>query len=200
MQNSSKKPKSDLLRLSVTLFLIAGIMALMVAFINNITAPEILKRNELQTKDALSSVMTDATLFNAYQLDFDNVVSADGKDVAVHGAWAALKDAKQIGVCVKVAPKGYGGDIEMIVAVDMDGKVVNSQIISMSETSGIGTKINDESFLSQFIGKIKGITAGTDENSIQTVSGATKSSKAYLRGINAALDVTSKVLGGKDDE
>lgn len=202
MQNSSIKPKSNLLKLSVTLFLIAGIMALLVAFVNNVTEPVIKQRNDQQISDALKTVVPNAETFSVYKLDITSVKSSDGKDVAVEGAWRAYKGSEEIGVCVKVAPQGYGGPIEMIVGVSSDGKIIDAEIVSMSETSGIGTKIQDENFLSQFVGKTKGITisSSSSENSVQVVSGATKSSKAYIRGMNAALDVANKVLGGADDD
>lgn len=200
MQNSSKNQKSEFLRLSLTLFVIAGVMALLVALVNNITAPEITRRNELKTTEALKAVMPDADTFEDAALDITSVTSADGKDVPINGAWFAQKDGETVGVCVRVSPQGYGGAIETIVGVDKDGNVTDTEIVSISETSGIGTKIQDESFLTQFIGKKNNITASEGTNSVTLISGATKSSKAYLRGINAALSVASTLQGGEDNE
>ena len=63
----------------------------------------------------------------------------------------------------------------------------------MSETSGIGTKIQDASFLDQF----KGITSTA---SVTTISGATRSSKAFLSGVDSAISVISQLTGGEGDE
>lgn len=191
MQNSSTKPKSDLLRLSVTLLVIAGVMALLVSLVNYITAPVIKQRNEQKITEGLTAVIPDADSFQTVSVDIDKVTSADGKEVAVDGVWNAYKDEEIVGVCIKVSPKGYGGAIETIVAVSETGEILNTKIVSMSETSGIGTKIQDDSFLSRFIG-IK------NTDGVSTISGATKSSKAYLRGINAALSIAEKVIGGND--
>ena len=70
----------------------------------------------------------------------------------------------------------------------------------MAETSGIGTKIESDSFLLQFkdkSGNIAGVGSEPEKNQIQTISGATKSSKAFLRGVNAALAVAEQINGGE---
>ena len=199
MQNSSKRQKNDLPRLAVTLCLIAGITAALVALVNSVTAPEIARRNEQKTAQSLSAVMPDADSFEQISSDISSVTSSDGKEISIDGIWSAFTDKELIGYCVKVGPKGYGGTIEMIVGVSSDGTITDTQIVSMSETSGIGTKIKSDEFLSQFIGKsgsVTGVSSTPAKDEIQTISGATKSSKAFLRGVNAALTVVSQIDGG----
>lgn len=191
MQNSSIKPKSDLLRLSLTLFVISGVMALLVAFVNNVTEPVIAQRNAEKITNALSAVIADADEFKEITTDTKSVTSSDGKQIPIDGVWGAYKDGAFLGTCVKVSPQGYGGAVEMIVAVGADHKIIDTQIVSLSETSGIGTKIQDDSFLSQFVG-----ISSTSEVSV--ISGATKSSNAFLRGVNAAMSVANKVAGGNN--
>ncbi len=201
MQSSSKKPKSDILRLAVTLCLIAGITAALVSLVNAITAPEITRRNEQKTAESLKAVMPLADEFEQYEYTGGSIISDDGKEVAVDGVWRAKSNNEYIGFCVKVSPKGYGGEIETIVGIDNDLEVTDTQIVSMSETSGIGTKIQDEGFLSQFVGKsgkITGVSSAPSKDEIQTISGATKSSSAFLRGINAALTVAAQISGGEN--
>lgn len=200
MQSSSKKQKSDLLRLAVTLCLIAGITAALVAFVNSITAPEIERRNADKTAQSLKAVMPDADSFEQCDYTAGSVTSSDGKEIAVDGVWRAKNASSCIGYCVKVSPKGYGGAIETIVGINLYGEVTDTQIVSMSETSGIGTKIQSNDFLSQFTGKsgiISGVGSSPSKNEVQTISGATKSSKAFLRGVNAALTVVSQISGGE---
>ncbi len=201
MASLSKKPKSDILRLSVTLCLIAGITALLVAAVNAVTAPEIARRGELKTAQSLKAVMPEADSFEDCGYSGGDITSADGKQVPIDGVWLAKSGNETVGCCVKVSPKGYGGAIEIIVGVTGDGKVAATQIVSMSETSGIGTKIQNPEFYGQFVGKsagIAGIKGGTPlKNEVQTISGATKSSSAFLRGVNAALTVAESINGGE---
>ncbi|MBQ8605269.1 MAG: FMN-binding protein [Clostridia bacterium] len=198
MQNlsaeSKPRSKSDLLQLSLTLFIIAAVMALSVSLVNFITAPKIEILNKEKTDKALQEVFAEASAFEEIEYSKPTVEATDGKKVkkvTVDGVWMAKKDGENIGVCVRVNPQGYGGKIQTIVGVDLEGEIISSKIVSMSETSGIGTKIQNEDFLSQFIGQ-KGNLA--DSESIELISGATKSSKAYLCGMNAALTVASECI------
>lgn len=200
MQNSSaelkSKSKSDLLKLSVTLFVIAGIMSLLVSLVNFITAPRIEQSNKEKINQALKTVVADADSFEAVDYDKTSVTSSDGKEIGIDGVWKAKKEDTDVAICVRVSPRGYGGKIETIVAVDMTGKILKTEIVSLSETSGIGTKIQQESFLSQFIGKghVTGVKAPSSDSEVMLISGATKSSSAYLRGINAALTVAEECM------
>ena len=183
-----------MLRLSITLFVISGVMAFLVALVNNITAPIIKTRNDQKITETLKIVMPDADSFDEYTFPEQSVMASDGKEVSIDGVWVAKKDGNTVGCCIKVGPSGYGGKIETIVAVSNEGKVVDASIVAMSETSGIGTKIQSEDFLSQFIGKSGNVSAQSE--SVNVISGATKSSSAYIRGIDAALMVAQECIGG----
>ena len=72
---------------------------------------------------------------------------------------------------------------------------------SIAETPGLGMKVQEESFYSQFQGKlvdafnvVKNPPAADDE--IEAISGATISSKAMANGVNAALTYFRSELGG----
>ena len=194
MQNSCKNSKNEFLKLSVTLRLIAGIMAFLVALVNNITAPIISESNEQKTSEALLEVLPEADSF--VKVDY---LPTSIDDVSILGVWRA---SNNVGFCVKVAPKGYGGAIETIVGFDSNGSVTNTKIVSMSETSGIGTKISGAEFLQNFVGKsttVKGDKKAADKDTVVYISGATKSSKAFIKGINAAITVVSELTGGEQN-
>ncbi len=191
MQNSSVNQKTEFVKLSVTLFLIAGIMAFLVALVNNITAPVISKQNAQKNALALQEVLPEANEFTSVYYPTKSV-----DDVEIMAVYRSNND---VGYCVKVGPRGYGGTIEMIVGFDKAGAVTGVKIVSMSETSGIGTKINEPEFINNFIGKTTTVTGDnkvTDKNTVQIISGATKSSKAFIRGMNVAIDIASKLAGG----
>jgi Na+-translocating ferredoxin:NAD+ oxidoreductase RnfG subunit len=63
----------------------------------------------------------------------------------------------------------------------------------MSETPGIGTKVQADSFLSQFNGQ-----SGAAEADI--ISGATFSSRAVIEAVNKALDVEIDVYEITENE
>jgi electron transport complex protein RnfG len=83
--------------------------------------------------------------------------------------------------------KGFGGDIGVIVAVNLeDSKIVGVGVTTHSETPGVGARVKtDPAFCSQFKGlPIKGpFKVKADGGKVDAVSGATISS----RGVCAAL-------------
>ena len=59
---------------------------------------------------------------------------------------AGMKDNKLIGYTFKVMTNGYGGDIEITVGINMDGKVEGVQIGQHSRDAWFRRKNNRENF------------------------------------------------------
>ena len=94
--------------------------------------------------------------------------------------------------------KTLEGDISVMTGVDKDGKVTGVNILSHSETAGLGANAVKESFRDQFVGLVKGITVSKDkpgENSIDALTGATVTSRAVTKAVNAAIEAA----GGEND-
>jgi len=90
------------------------------------------------------------------------------------------------GRAVLVAPRGYGGQIEMIVGISTSGEVLGVKVLKQKETPGLGSAITKMSFLQQFIGKsLKDRLAPKED--IDTITGATISTRAVCDGIKQAL-------------
>jgi len=96
--------------------------------------------------------------------------------------------------------KGFGGDIGVIVAVNVDtDKIVGVGVTTQSETPGVGSRAKDDpSFCAQFKGlpmeeqfKVKG-----DGGQIDAVSGATVTS----RGVCGAVTDSSAIYARLKDE
>jgi len=184
--------------------LILGIItvatALVIALLNSVTAPVIAKRLADEKQESIAILFgegVEAEILTGYEdiyLDF----AAPVTEVAVVTNKSSQKLA---GYCVTVTPKGFGGQIIMLVAVNPNISVKDTKILTMSETAGIGTKIaNEEWFAEQFTHKRK---VEISSSTVNTISGATVSSKAFLNGVNAALDVAGEIsrqMSGPVDE
>ncbi len=98
--------------------------------------------------------------------------------------------------------KGYGGPIRFAMGVSDDGEMLGFEILSISETAGLGMKAKNDDFKSQFFGvKVnqfslpKAKIAGDVE--LQAISSATITSKAVTRGVNAGLKFAQSVIADK---
>lgn len=189
----TKQQWMQMLRVTLILLAVAAAVALMLSAVNEVTAPRIQEQKEQAVITAMQQVLPAeeyAAIENLSQLGLDAMITQ------VYQAKAGGADA---GYCVEVTSSGYGGDIEMVVGVDMEDKVTNVNIVSMSETPGLGSKAQDAAFLDQFQGKMDGLTVktngGAGENQVDAVTGATVSSKAVTSGVQAALKAVQQIKG-----
>ena len=176
-----KEEKFEIIKTAAILFIITAISAGLLAYINSITAPLINANNILKQEKAMTKVLPDA------DFDVNQNLKNDNMDKTVT---AVYKDKNDTGFAVMVSPSGYGGEISMVVGVLADGTVSGVDIISQSETAGLGAKCTDNAFLSQFTGKTESITVakGTaKDNQINAISSATITSKAVTNGVNNAI-------------
>ena len=116
----------------------------------------------------------------------------DFKEVTGKTGWfAALKDGKVIAYVVPTESKGYGGAINMLAAVSVDGKVIDYAILKYNETPGLGDKAEKPAFRKQFAGKtaenLEVVKVPSDKN-IQALTGATITSRAVTKGIKEAVE------------
>lgn len=113
----------------------------------------------------------------------------EGDDAGIRAVYRAGE-----GRIIEVETDGYVDSIVLWVAVDADGTIKGIAPRKVSETMGLGGRVkNDTGFLSQFLGKKTSVTVGQN---IDALTGATVSSKAVARAINAARAVVT----GEDTE
>ena len=187
----------DMFKLGLNLLIISAVAALLLAFTNNVTADTIAKRNEQANAEARKLVLESAQDFE----EVKDVKTDNSKGVEVSEIYEA-KDASgnTVGYTLKVLPSGYGGTIELMVGIDSaKGQVSGINVVSNSETAGLGAKSTDPEFSDQYKGKpleelsvLKNGTPGDTE--IKAISGATITSTAVTNGVDAAIEVYNNSL------
>ena len=189
-----KKTKSPgIIKTGIVLFLITGIAALILASVNNVTAPMIAANETEKQMTAMTKVLPDAGNFEELT---DAVKSED-----VLGIYAGNKDDETVGYAVLVESMGYGGAISMVVGVDLDGKITGVDITNQSETPGLGANCAKDEFKNQFVGKTSEITVAKNnakENQIDAITSATITSKAVTKGVNIAVEAVKNIEGGNE--
>ena len=159
-------------RMVVILAAICTGIALLLSVVNMLTENVIAENVVKEQNKAVLSIFPDGEEVKEYTLDSGETV------------FAIIKDGGIIGCCVNSVGSGYGGDINLMVGIDTDGKVSGISFVSMSETPGVGTKVKGKGFFSQFLGL--GENAVIGEN-VDGISGATFSSKGVAEAVNNAL-------------
>jgi len=93
----------------------------------------------------------------------------------------------------QIVTSGYNKNgLDLLIAMNDDGTIKGVSVVSISETPGLGTKVNDAAFLDSLAGIGNSITivknAPANENEVQAVTGATYSSKGVAEAINIAIE------------
>jgi electron transport complex protein RnfG len=111
--------------------------------------------------------------------------------------YQALNDQEQvIGYAFVGEANGYGGVIRVLVGVDeTTDKILNIAILSHTETPGLGSHIEDESFRSRFVGKTVDDPIAINRD-IDNISGATVSSTAVADAVRKGFTDTVAVYRG----
>jgi len=107
---------------------------------------------------------------------------------------ADFKNGTSAGWVAKTSGQGYADKVELIFGMDSDAKnVTGIFILDQKETPGLGNKIVEDSWRSQFINKstdtpfnvVKQGKGGVNE--IDAISGATISSRTVTKLVNQAV-------------
>lgn len=89
------------------------------------------------------------------------------------------------GFIICTAADGYAGEIELLVGVNNEGRVMGLTVRDLEETPGLGANVRtDAEFLVQYLGTAGEAETGT---TVDAITGATVSSKAVTKGVNAAV-------------
>lgn len=102
----------------------------------------------------------------------------------------AAKDEGGAGYVFKVQDKGYGGKYVVMVGIDPQGAITGTKLLDNSETPGLGSKTGMPAFTDQFKGKDASLQG------VSTITGATISSKTFLRCIDKAFAAYDSVKEG----
>jgi electron transport complex protein RnfG len=99
-----------------------------------------------------------------------------------------------------MAPNGFSGEFPVMTGVDILGKIIDTYVLEHKETPGLGSKMTEEGYKSQFKGKK---LAGTkwqvkkDGGDIDAITAATISSRAFTASILRALKAEKMLMEGE---
>ncbi|MDR2179052.1 MAG: RnfABCDGE type electron transport complex subunit G [Synergistaceae bacterium] len=183
-----------ILRLGLILFTVTAITGVILGVVYEITLGPILQAQERLKNEALAGALPEAKSFSP-------VAMAPDSEPVLKEVQKGEQEGALVGYCITVLPKGYGGLIEIVVGITKEGKLRATRILNHSETPGLGAKAPLPSFSGQYENKeveklsVVKVTPSSPEE-IQAISGATVTSNAVTRGVNAALHYWKQNLKG----
>lgn len=198
----NKTIKNALILMAITL--VAGIL---LGGVYELTKDAREKQQIKNQNEAYKTVFSTADSFKTFDYDVEKANKEleknkiNSKNVVINGVVTAItKDGNTLGYVVNVTSKeGFGGEISFSVGIDLNGKISGVSILSISETAGLGMNATNESFLSQYKVDRTGLFVvnkadNQDGTNIDALTGATITSKAVTKGVNAAVIVATTIL------
>ncbi len=172
----------DMVKMGLILLLITAVSGLVLGVTNSMTEGIIMERALENDRASLEELLGEADSFEPVEgAEIDNVSM-------VRDVFAGREGDTVIGYAIKLAPNGYGGEIEMMVGITND-EISGVEILSQTETPGLGSKITEPDYTDRF----SGLSADGDV-SVDAISGATVSSDAVVNGVNTAVSLYQDFL------
>lgn len=186
------------------------ISGLLLGLVYEVTKEPIQASQEKAKQEAYKQVLPEAEAFKDAE-EFDEKKAEEVLETAgvsgcyVKGSAEALNESGEtLGyVVTTVSKEGYGGEIEISVGITSDGTVSGIEILSISETAGLGMKATEPAFKNQFrdVQTEKFVVKKDDPSgNVDALSGATVTSRAVTSAVNAGLAYYQNVLGGSVNE
>ena len=193
-----KNDLSNIFGVGLKLFLITAISAMTLAFTNSITEPVIRKNAEKKQEESMKKVLSEAVSFEKSDMSALALVDLQ---CAVTDVYKGINEAgSEEGYAVMVSSGGYGGEISLAVGIDSELQVTGVDVISHSETPGLGANCVSDAFRNQFINKGMGVEVvknGAKDNQIDAITSATITSKAVTNGVNTAIAAVNLIKEAK---
>jgi len=158
---------AKIIKFAVFLAIICGIAGGALAYVNYITYPIIQERKLAADKATLDQI------FSGAEFALVETFKDDTKLVE------KIFEVKDTGYIYKLNVQGYKDIISVMVGLNQSGDIVKMVVLSVNDTPDIGTKVKEEAYTKLFENKKLA-------DQLDTISGATISSSAVVKAVDAA--------------
>lgn len=176
------------LKLAIVLTIWSVIACSALALVNSFTAPII----EMYTKQKITKALSEIFPDGKSNADILSEVTSDKKTIKFDNAFLVKSDNETLGVVITATGPTFNS-ATIMVGVQVDGRIKTIKFINLTDSKGIGTKVLQAPFASQFDGKDT-----SDEfkvrADVQNISTATVSSKGVTEIVKTISKASLKYL------
>jgi len=175
--------KKELIGGVLILTIVTALSGYLLAQVYKITKPAIEKQKKIEEEKINREIFPEGEEF------------AEKEENGVKYFSVLNSEGEEIGKIFTTLSLGYGGYIKIKVGVNKNGEIKGIKILQHNETPGLGAKITEDKFLSQFKGKtVEELYLKKDksEGKIDAITGATISSRAVTDGVRKLLEKINK--------
>jgi electron transport complex protein RnfG len=183
-------------RLGYQAGLLGGFVLLSAAMliIGNLSTHAVIEKRLSEDLQASLERVIPAPLYTNNLLDAPLLVTdAQGRQVQVY---RGIKAHQVTAVAFRIIGNGYAGEIELILGLDSDGRILGVRVLSHAETPGLGDKIEERKsdWIFGFNGKsLENTTSDQwrvkkDGGEFDQFTGATITPRGVVKAIHQGLD------------
>jgi len=174
-------PAKDTLKKIFPVLLLTAVVAISVNLLNltdRLTRDKIEAQEGQKIQNFLAEMFPDMSRF-----EFKNDI------------YTIYSNGDKVGYAFIAIGKGYGGDINILIGLEDKTTIKDIIIVSQTETPGLGTRITESFFTSQFTGlSIDNVALTENDGQIDAITGSTISSRAVVEAIRKAAEERVKLI------
>jgi H+/Na+-translocating ferredoxin:NAD+ oxidoreductase subunit G len=185
-------------RPALTLAIIAAVLTALVVLVASFTRDRIASNEQAWIRQRLDALVPPATHDNDLLADSIAVTAPDllGSSQPIKIYRARRAGAPVAAVLRPIAPDGYRGPIELLVAIGQDGRLIGVQVIRHQETPGLGDAFEsrDVHWPDRFRGRsltdppTQRWTVRRDGGDFDAFTGATITPRAIVKAVRNSLE------------
>ncbi|MBO6025240.1 MAG: RnfABCDGE type electron transport complex subunit G [Bacteroidales bacterium] len=182
----AKKKESTLINMLVALLVIAAVSGGVLGLVYGVTKDAIAEVDQKKNEAAIQKVLPleGEITYKADTLKY----TYEGVDMTFPCNLAYDANGNFQGAAVKTSEGGFGGKIDMMVGFLADGTIKGTDVLSHSETPGLGANMTGK-FKDQFVDKNPAdfkLIVKKDGGDVDAITAATITSRAFSKAVDKA--------------
>ena len=182
----AKKKESTLINMLIALLVITAVSGGVLGLVYGMTKDAIAEVDQKKNEAAIQKVLPLAgeITYKADTMTFTD----EGVEMTFPCNLAYDANGNFQGAAVKTSEGGFGGKIDMMVGFLADGTIKGTDVLSHSETPGLGANMTGK-FKDQFVDKNPAdfkLTVSKDGGDVDAITAATITSRAFSKAVDKA--------------
>lgn len=188
---------NETLKLGLILFIITVVSASILAISNDITSVKIAEAAKIADQLAKNEILPEGQTFK--ELDEGKTKEIQNENSQILEVYEGYNGDNLIGYTIKTKVKGYGGEMELMTGISVEGKITGIKILNHGETPGLGANATKLYFTDSFADKpvdneITAVKEPKEDNEVQALTSATITTNAVVDGVNIVREVYNSQL------
>ena len=180
---------NEIIKIGGKLAAICAIAAISLGVVNAVTDPVIVAARAAKLQNALEKL--------SGGLDIGEFSENKDSD-SVTGYYPLSGSSGIEAYIVKVVASGYGGDMNILTGISLNGEILSVVLMENAETPGLGKEAENPSYMKKYIGTGNGLPISSSKTQLSSedsdaITGASITFMAIGKALNTAADFVLKM-------